>query len=106
MSKPLGYKATKLLKMLNASFPTFGRSKVVWLAEDLHIASGFWRTNVNADVWRWNAYSRFVRDDGTLGGTAHGVGSYTPITELIKSKHLTLGDDEVFGSDKESDHDQ
>lgn len=61
MSKPLGHKATKLLKMLNEHISTFGQSKVVWRPEDLHIAQGAWRTNENLDVWRWNAFSRFVR---------------------------------------------
>lgn len=95
MSKGLGYKAQKLLKMLNASFPVFGQSKVVWRAEDLHIATGAWRTNQNLDVWRWNAYSRFLRDDGSLGGVAHSVGSYATMTELVKAKSLVLLGDEV-----------
>ena len=95
MSKSLGYKASKLLKMLNASFPVFGQSKVVWRAEDLHIAQGAWRTNQNLDVWRWNAYSRFLRDDGSRGGVAHSVGSYATMTELVKAKSLGLLGDEV-----------
>lgn len=36
-----------------------------------------------------------IRDDGSLGGVAHSVGSYATMTELVKAKSLVLLGDEV-----------
>lgn len=101
MSKP-GYKVRKLAKMLQEALPDRNGLPVVWRAEEIYPAKGAWRTNVNLDVWRWEAFAHYVKPDGSDGGCAYNLGSYATITELISYKRLyVLGGDEIEGTNKE-----
>lgn len=96
----VGYKIRRLAALLQKSFPERNGLPVVWRPEEIYPAKGAWRSNVNLDVWRWEAFARYVREDGSLSGTAYSVGSYATITELIKAQKLMmLSGDEVYADD-------
>ena len=101
MSSQPGYKVRRLQKLLQKSFPKTGSGlPIIWKLDDIHVVTGAWRTNVNLDVQRWNAYAVYVDESGKEMGVALDVGSYTTITELIKYPWLTLGSgNEVHGSE-------
>lgn len=105
MKKPMnqpGRKVLKLAKMLQVAFPDRNGRPVIWRAEEIYPAKGAWRTNVNLDVWRWEAFAHYVEPDGKDGGCAYNFGSYGTITELTSFKFLyRLGSDEVEGTNKE-----
>lgn len=92
-SKQPGRTRQKLAKLLQENFPvSAGGLALTWEASDLHPATGAYRTNVMLDTWRWEGYARHYRPDGSHWMVL-SVGSYTPMTELIKSKHLAISRD-------------
>lgn len=97
--KAPGYKVQRLAKLLQASFPDRNGLPVVWAVDEIYPAQGAWRSNTMLDVWRWNAYARYVDERGQFRGVAYAVGSYATITELIKAKALELHGDEVYAAD-------
>lgn len=109
MAATYGYKVGRLAKLLQKSFPDRNGLPVIWRPEEIYPAQGQWRSNINFDVWRWEAFAHFVGVDGEDKGCAYSVGSYATITELIKEPILELCGDEVYGVDprtkQESAHD-
>lgn len=61
---------------------------LLWTADHLWPATGYYRTDRRADCWRWEGMARAVRPDGTTWN-AGSVGGYTTMTDLCRPGDLT-----------------
>jgi hypothetical protein len=96
VSKP-GRLRVALAEKLQAQFPSLsvqgpdGSITVIPLlfeAEKLYPATGYYRTDSRADVWRWEGTVQGVRADGRTFNL-QGIGGYTTMTELCRKGDLT-----------------
>lgn len=82
----------KLAKLLQTSFPeAAGGLHLTWEPEHLYPATGSYRTNVMLDCMRWEGFARHYRADGSYF-TVWGVGSYIPMSQLIKAERLEISE--------------
>ena len=84
--------------ILNANFPEW----------DVRLATGYWRTDVRAGVYRWELYSRLKRrnsHDGSELPVVHGC--WETLTEFVRGAakrgcHLTRHGDIYSGHDPDA----
>lgn len=91
----IGRTRRKLAELLQVSFPYRGQLPLIWRPEWLYPATGAWRTNYMLDCWRWEGFAYYAKQDGSLSA-AWSVGSYHPMSELIKYKRLYVSDGEIY----------
>lgn len=87
----IGRTRRKLAELLQKEFPTCGDQAIIWDAERITAATGWYRTSGHHgnDSYRWEAFSRFERS----GNVALVASSYDTMTECVKLGHLIMYSD-------------
>lgn len=93
----------KLAELLQREFPECGGQAVIWDAQKITAATGWYRTSRHHgnDSYRWNAFAIFKR----TGNTAYAIGSYDTMTECLKAGCLVMhSDGEISAKHRENKH--
>ena len=91
MSKIIGRTRRKLAELLQKEFPACGGQPIIWDAERITAATGWYRTSGHHgnDSYRWEAFSRFERS----GNVALVASCYDTMTECVNLGHLIMHPD-------------
>jgi hypothetical protein len=86
----------KLAALLQSTFPEVGGRPVVWHPDDLHPATGAYRSNAQLDCCRWEGWASRPNPAGLRIPMA-SVHSYETMTRLIKVGGLGISaDGEIY----------
>jgi hypothetical protein len=67
-----------------------GSLALTWKPENIHPATGAYRTNQMLDCWRWEALGIHFPTNGDPEIPAMEVGSFATMTALVKAKRLRI----------------
>ena len=81
----------KVATLLNNLDLTIGNDKLVFCEDDIHCATGSYRSNTALDCARWEVYPKIIRADGSMYNAGH-YHSYETLTKISKASSLGISE--------------
>jgi hypothetical protein len=91
----IGRTRQRMAALLQREIPTLNGAPIIWTAENVRPAQGWYRTDPRADCYRWSAIAHGAESNLVLS-----VDSWHTMTEILKAGSLELVNREIYPKPK------